>query len=118
MSLIFTSLTSPEKQVTYFQSGKKLRRYIIRCSSKGTANNPEDANYWLDGEPLGNWSKARDRFMQLKWEKNAVVDVLFDCPNIWTSSGGLYLLPEFGELSRKHGLFLNQHRTHRAEDDD
>lgn len=116
---VISVVTSPDRQVTYFYKGRELHRYLIRCSSKGTGNNPTDANYWLDGELLGNWNKACDRFMAVQWQKNAVIDIIFDRPHPFTESGsGLYLLPEFEQLAWKHQMIINEHSTFRKVGDD
>ncbi|MES2594098.1 MAG: hypothetical protein V4662_02125 [Verrucomicrobiota bacterium] len=116
---VFDSLTRPERDVTYVYKNRPLRRYCIRCSSKGTASNADAANYWLDGESLGTWATARARLMSLPWEIGAVVDVLFDHHSRLTDSGiGLYLHPDLKDLVWKHELIVNEHNTYRKVGDD
>jgi hypothetical protein len=115
---IFKALTSSERKVVYWYQGRQLRRYLIRCSSKGTSESPESANYWLDGEFLGNWDKAKGRFSTMQWEDNAIAEILFDCEDLLTASGvGLYLMPELKELFWKHRITANQHSHYRRAND-
>lgn len=115
---IFFALTSPDREVTYFYQGRQLRRYRIRCSSKGTIEDWDHANYWLDGESLGNWEQARNRFVTMQWEKDAVADILFDRSNFLTSSsGGLYLHPDLKGIFNKHGITTYERSHYRATND-
>ena len=108
---IFDSLTGLDREVIYVHHNRRLHRYLIRCSSKGTAENPEAANYWLDGEFLGTWEQAKPRFESTKWEEDAVADILFDRSDMLTSSGvGLYLMPELQDIFSKHHIAANAHQ--------
>lgn len=115
---IFEALTRPEREVEYFYDHRKLRRYSILCSSKNTAENPESANYWLDGELLGKWEQARLRFESMEWEDDAVAEFLFDRCDWLTASGvGLYIIPELRALFQKHRMFVNIHFQYRKAED-
>ena len=114
----FSDATSPDRRVEYSWKGRVLRRYCIRCSSKGTRSAPEAANYWLDGIALGTWEDAKKRFMDTPWEKGAVVDILFDDRDILSNKGlGLHLMPELDRLFWQHELIVNQHYTFRKPND-
>ena len=118
IATFFAGLTSPNREVTYFYGGRQLRRYRITCSSKGTAENPEQANYWLDGEFLGNWDKAKLYFATTKWEDDSVVDFLCDHENPLTASGvGLSILPDLESIFSKHHIIVNRHSNYRKLDD-
>jgi hypothetical protein len=114
LALLFSSATAPDRKVEYTWKGQVLRRYCIRCSTKGTSSGAEAANYWLDGEFLGTWYKAHSRFMDFPWQKGAVVDIVFNDSHPFSSSGmPLSLLPELETLAYKHTLLLHQHHTFR-----
>ncbi len=114
----FEALTSPNREVTYFYRDRQLRRYRITCSSKGTAEDPERANYWLDGEFLGKWDQAKLSFATTKWEDDSVVEFLFDRSDPLTSSGlGLSILPDLDSIFSKHHIIVNRHSTYRKPDD-
>lgn len=115
---IFDALTRSETGVSYFYKNRQVRRYFIRCSSKGTPEDPEHANYWLDGKFLGTWDQARPRLMSVPWEDDAVADILFDISNPLTASGvGLYIMPELKGIFGKHRILPNVHRQVRKTDD-
>jgi hypothetical protein len=118
LSSLFSEATSPDRRVEYSWKGRALRRYCIRCSSKGTRSDPEAANYWLDGIALGPWKDAQKRFLDTTWEKGAVVDILFDDQHVLSNKGiGLYLLRELDMLFWKHELIVNKHYTFRLPND-
>lgn len=115
---LFTSATSLDRKVEYSWKGHNLRRYCIRCSSKGTRDDPRFANYWLDEKHLGTWDEARKKFIDYSWKKGAVVDILFDAHDILSGSGiGLSLLPDLEKLFWENNIVVNKHFTFRKPGD-
>ncbi|MDR3402653.1 MAG: DUF3859 domain-containing protein [Chthoniobacter sp.] len=105
MTLFFQKLTAANREVVYVYKGQKVHRYRIICSSKGTIESPDDSNYSLDGELLGPWAKARERFATMKWDYNSIVDIFLDLSNPLTSDGaGLSLHRELQDIL--HQLWL------------
>jgi len=114
---IYDSLTGPEHEVTYVYKNRQLRRYLLRCSSKGTKEFPEYAKYWLDGVFLGTWEDAKPRFESFRWEDDAVADIVFDQADFQTSEGVLYLRPDLRYIFSKHRITWNIHPRYRDASD-
>ena len=111
LHFIFDALTAPERNVTYFYGSRKVKRYKITCSDKNTANDPERAEYWIDGVALGPWSQAKKKFEDINWEKGAVADILMDGTHPLVAIGiGMFHIPRDLEyLLFKHEVWQNVH---------
>lgn len=112
---IFLCLLAPEHDVHYFYGGREVRRYLILASDKNGARFPEEAEYWLDGKPLGRWLEAKLEFAKVKWEQDAIVDATFDAIDPLLSSGiGFNHIPnELTDLLWKHRISVNCHMRYR-----
>lgn len=119
LTLLFMALTAPEREVAYFYNGRKLRRYLIKGSDKGTRNDALEAKYWLDGEYLGTWNEARHKFESFPWEKPSVADITIDVTNIGEASGvGFWDIPEGLQATLKtHQVFYQVHMRPRKPGD-